>query len=119
VHHLSRAPLIEAVDKQSTVLSQTLHPKILCFQALSLLCHVTSIGRCVLLREQTPWMSYRFTALHTGEQERRPIDGKPERRNKWLFPEIVCLPLDDRQAWDAWKGSSLSVRPAGKTEEIE
>jgi hypothetical protein len=118
------------VDKQCTVLSQTFHPKILCFQAVSLLSHVNSIGHCVLLREQTPWTSYRFTALHTGEQERRPLDGKPERRNKWLFPEIyhwttdkclplVCLPLDDRQAWDARKGSSLSILPAGKTEEIE
>jgi hypothetical protein len=48
-----------------------------------------------------------------------PMDGKPERHNKWLFQEIVCLPLDDRKAWDAWKGSSLSILRAGKTVEIE
>ena len=30
-----------------------------------------------------------------------PMDGKPERRNKWLSPEIMCPPLDNRQAWDA------------------
>ncbi len=24
----------------------------------------------------------------------------------------MCLPLDDRQAWDAWKGSCLRIIPA-------
>jgi len=43
-----------------------------------------------------------------------PMDGKPERSNKWLSPEIMCPPLDNRQAWDAWKGSSLSILPAGE-----
>jgi len=48
-----------------------------------------------------------------------PMDGKPERRNKWLSLKIMCLPLDDGQAWDAWEGSSLSILPAGKTVETE
>ena len=25
-----------------------------------------------------------------------PMDGKPERRNKWPLPVVVCLLLDDR-----------------------
>ena len=46
---------------------------------------------CQCLREHDPWMSYRFTALPTGEQERCPRIARRQEPGSFVHPQPYAL----------------------------
>ncbi len=49
------------------------------------------LASCQCLREHNPWMSYRFTALPNGEQERRPRIARRQEPGSFVHPQPYTL----------------------------